>query len=204
MLRSSAANCPHSSARVNTPMAFRRSSPLTWRTGARQPESRLGQRFLWQRKVASAENALPSVARHRVFGRRHGAQSRPRTAGGRPQPSARTRYGRQAIRRAVRRGRHTAGGHNRERAAQRAQHSAARRRLTATSIPQAQFHLWLEENGYLAPGEVSVEAAGKNWASEFNNLYVSPLIAKALLEVRPAISQQAKPKRARPSRPNSL
>ncbi len=47
--------------------------------------------------------------------------------------------------------------------------------------PQAQFHLWLEERGLLASVQGAVEATGKTWLQELNNLYVSPLIAKALL-----------------------
>jgi len=47
--------------------------------------------------------------------------------------------------------------------------------------PQAQFVLWLEEQGHLATVKAAVEAGKKTWASELNNLYVSPIIAKALL-----------------------
>jgi hypothetical protein len=54
-----------------------------------------------------------------------------------------------------------------------------------TQYPQALFHLWLEERGILALVKGKVEAAGKNWMQELNNLYVSPLIAKALLEADP-------------------
>ncbi|MBZ2183842.1 MAG: BREX system P-loop protein BrxC [Bryobacter sp.] len=50
-----------------------------------------------------------------------------------------------------------------------------------TQYPQAQFHLWLEERGILDRVKGAVEAAGKKWAQELNNLYVSPLITKALL-----------------------
>lgn len=50
-----------------------------------------------------------------------------------------------------------------------------------TQYPQAQFHLWLEERGILDKVRGAVEAAGKKWAQELNNLYVSPLISKALL-----------------------
>ncbi|MEB2361910.1 MAG: BREX system P-loop protein BrxC, partial [Bryobacterales bacterium] len=50
-----------------------------------------------------------------------------------------------------------------------------------TQYPQAQFHLWLEERGILAKVKGAVEAAGKKWAQELNNLYVSPLITRALL-----------------------
>ncbi len=48
--------------------------------------------------------------------------------------------------------------------------------------PQAQFYLWLEENNYLAQVRSIVEAGGKKWENELNNLYVSPLIAKAILK----------------------
>lgn len=51
--------------------------------------------------------------------------------------------------------------------------------------PQAQFVLWLEENGHLAKVKAAVEAGKKAWASELNNLYVSPIIAKALLAADP-------------------
>ncbi|HNY42874.1 MAG TPA: BREX system P-loop protein BrxC, partial [Bryobacteraceae bacterium] len=50
-----------------------------------------------------------------------------------------------------------------------------------TQYPQAQFHLWLEERGFLDKVKSAVESAGKKWTQELNNLYVSPLIAKALL-----------------------
>jgi len=50
-----------------------------------------------------------------------------------------------------------------------------------TQYPQAQFHLWLEERGILAQVKGAVEAKDKSWSQELNNLYVSPLIAKALL-----------------------
>ncbi len=49
-----------------------------------------------------------------------------------------------------------------------------------TQYPQAQFHLWLEERGILGKVKGEVEAAGKSWMRELNNLYVSPLIARAL------------------------
>src|SRR5580700_6550399 len=47
--------------------------------------------------------------------------------------------------------------------------------------PQAQFVLWLEEQGHLPKVKAAVEAGKKTWTSELNNLYVSPIIAKALL-----------------------
>lgn len=54
-----------------------------------------------------------------------------------------------------------------------------------THYPQAQFHLWLEERGFLGKVKGAVEAAGKKWQQELNNLYVSPLIAKSLLACDP-------------------
>lgn len=51
--------------------------------------------------------------------------------------------------------------------------------------PQAQFVLWLEEHGHLDAVKAAVEAAKKKWASELNNLYVSPILAKALLAADP-------------------
>src|SRR5205823_3605056 len=54
-----------------------------------------------------------------------------------------------------------------------------------THYPQAQFHLWLEERGIIDQVKGRVEASGKTWTQELNNLYVSPLIAKALLVADP-------------------
>jgi hypothetical protein len=51
--------------------------------------------------------------------------------------------------------------------------------------PQAQFVLWLEEQGHLARVKAAVESSNKSWSSELNNLYVSPIIAKALLAADP-------------------
>src|SRR5689334_17620962 len=47
--------------------------------------------------------------------------------------------------------------------------------------PQAQFQLWLEEHNHFAKVKSAVETAGKDWQRELNSLYVSPLIAKALM-----------------------
>lgn len=61
--------------------------------------------------------------------------------------------------------------------------------LRAVSLPdqypQAQFVLWLEEQGHLPKVKAAVEAGKKTWTSELNNLYVSPIIAKALLAADP-------------------
>lgn len=48
--------------------------------------------------------------------------------------------------------------------------------------PQAQFCFWLREQGFLERVRDAVVSAGKDWAKELNNLYVSGLIAKAVLD----------------------
>ena len=47
--------------------------------------------------------------------------------------------------------------------------------------PQARFCFWLRERGLLDGVRAAVEAEGKGWLSELHNLYVSPVIAKALI-----------------------
>jgi hypothetical protein len=47
--------------------------------------------------------------------------------------------------------------------------------------PLAQFHLWLEEQGFLDTVKGAVESGGKSWHKELGALYVSPIIRKALL-----------------------
>lgn len=47
--------------------------------------------------------------------------------------------------------------------------------------PQAQFCLWLHAQGYFKRVKADIEAAGKVFESELNNLYVSPFIAKAVV-----------------------
>ena len=51
--------------------------------------------------------------------------------------------------------------------------------------PQAQFCFWLRDQGYLEQVRTAVEAAGKDWFKELNNMYVSPLIAQAVLACDP-------------------
>ena len=50
---------------------------------------------------------------------------------------------------------------------------------------QARFVLWLRERGFLADVQAAVKKAGKEWAAELNNLYVSGHIAKAVLACDP-------------------
>ena len=47
--------------------------------------------------------------------------------------------------------------------------------------PLARFCFWLREEGLLDGVRTAVEAAGKNWLPELNNLYVSPVIAEAII-----------------------
>ena len=48
--------------------------------------------------------------------------------------------------------------------------------------PEARFCFWLRERGLLDAVRGAVEAAGKNWLSELHNLYVSPVVANALID----------------------
>lgn len=61
--------------------------------------------------------------------------------------------------------------------------------LKATGLPelypQARFCLWLDSQGWYERVQKSVVAAGKDFARELNNLYVSGPIARAVLECDP-------------------
>ena len=57
---------------------------------------------------------------------------------------------------------------------------------------QARFCFWLREQGLLASVQHHVEEAGKEWRRELANLYVSPLIAGALLKAYPEFAADAK------------
>ena len=48
--------------------------------------------------------------------------------------------------------------------------------------PQARFCFWLRDNGLLNQVRAQVQAAGRDWQKELHSLYVSPVIAKALIE----------------------
>lgn len=50
------------------------------------------------------------------------------------------------------------------------------------------FCLWLKQQGYFDAVKAKVEAAGKDFYSELSHLYVSPVIAGALLEVDPGFA----------------
>jgi len=50
------------------------------------------------------------------------------------------------------------------------------------------FCLWLQQQGHFDAVKANVEAAGKDFYSELSHLYVSPVIAGALLEVDPGFA----------------
>lgn len=54
--------------------------------------------------------------------------------------------------------------------------------------PQAQFCLWLHDQGWFDKVKGAVEGAGKQWHAELNNLYVSKHIANALLACDPGFA----------------
>ena len=58
--------------------------------------------------------------------------------------------------------------------------------------PQARFCFWLRDNGLLEGVRGAVEAAGRGWDGELNNLYVSPVIAKALIAADPTFAADVK------------
>jgi hypothetical protein len=53
------------------------------------------------------------------------------------------------------------------------------------AYPQAKFCFWLRENNYMDAVRAEVESAGKSWAAELNDLYVSPILAGAVLNCAP-------------------
>ena len=57
-----------------------------------------------------------------------------------------------------------------------------------SSYPQARFCLWLREHGWLDTLTSHVSAAGKKFDREINDLYVSPVIAPALLKCAPGFA----------------
>ena len=63
-----------------------------------------------------------------------------------------------------------------------------RARSLPEQYPQARFCFWLQDEGLLERVRGSVEATGRSWARELNNLYVSPVIAKAVMEAHPTFA----------------
>lgn len=63
------------------------------------------------------------------------------------------------------------------------------------ALPQAQFCMWLQKNGFFEKVKAAVEVAGKKFFGELHDLYVSPVLAKAVLGADPDLA--ADPKQAR-------
>jgi len=64
------------------------------------------------------------------------------------------------------------------------------------SYPQARFCLWLKKNGIYEQVRAAVEAGGRDFRRELNDMYVSPLIAKGLLAADPNFAGNEKDARA--------
>ena len=64
------------------------------------------------------------------------------------------------------------------------------------SFPQAQFCLWLRKNDIYDPVHAAVEAEGRDFRRELNDLYVSPPIARALLAADPDFADSERDARA--------
>jgi hypothetical protein len=64
------------------------------------------------------------------------------------------------------------------------------------ALPQAQFCMWLRKNGIFGRVKAAVEAAGKPFFGELHDLYVSPLLAKAVLDADPSFAADLKQARA--------
>jgi hypothetical protein len=64
------------------------------------------------------------------------------------------------------------------------------------ALPQAQFCRWLQKNGVFDRVKAAVEAAGKQFFGELHDLYVSPVLAKAVLEADPDFAADLKQARA--------
>ena len=59
-------------------------------------------------------------------------------------------------------------------------------------FPQARFCLWLQKNGIYDRVSAALEERGRNFRRELNDLYVSPLIARALLAADPSFADGEK------------
>jgi hypothetical protein len=64
--------------------------------------------------------------------------------------------------------------------------------LEARGLPAqvqlAEFVFWLREQGIDTQVRAAIEAAGKNWLSELESIYVSPLLANAVLKAMPSFA----------------
>jgi hypothetical protein len=65
-----------------------------------------------------------------------------------------------------------------------------------SSLPQAQFCLWLQKNDIYEKVKAFVESAGKDFQGELHDLYVSPILGQALLDADSAFAPDLKQARA--------
>ena len=56
--------------------------------------------------------------------------------------------------------------------------------------------MWLQKNGIFDRVKAAVEAAGKEFFGELHDLYVSPILAKAVLDADPSFAADLKQARA--------
>ena len=61
-----------------------------------------------------------------------------------------------------------------------------------SQYPQAMFCFWLREQGLLDTVRSAVKQSGRDWPSELNSLYVSPVIADALVEANPSFASDTR------------
>ncbi|HLN06075.1 MAG TPA: hypothetical protein VK217_07345, partial [Acidimicrobiales bacterium] len=61
-----------------------------------------------------------------------------------------------------------------------------------TQYEHARFTIWARENRYLDAVRAAVEAEGRTFDKEVHDLYVSPVIAKALLDADPTLGSSVK------------
>ncbi|CDZ92533.1 BREX system P-loop protein BrxC [Rhodococcus ruber] len=61
-----------------------------------------------------------------------------------------------------------------------------------TQYEHARFTIWARENGYLDAIQAAVETEGRAFNKEIHDLYVSPVIAKALLDADPTLGGSVK------------
>lgn len=70
----------------------------------------------------------------------------------------------------------------------------------AASLPEqyplARFCLWLQDQGWLESVRSAVERAGKSWPAELNNLYVSNVIARALMDCDARYASEAEARKS--------
>jgi hypothetical protein len=64
------------------------------------------------------------------------------------------------------------------------------------ALPQAQFCMWLQKNSIFDRVKAAVKAAGKDFFGELHDLYVSPILAKAVLDADPDFAADLKQARA--------